>query len=59
MYNKQPVSPPKMRVGKKIEKMAGTDLRPRRPVMPAGKVMGKSAKSAYAKGGMVKGKKSC
>ena len=49
----------KMRVGKKIEKMAGKDNRPRRPVMPAGKVMGKAPKAAYAKGGMVKGKKSC
>ena len=55
----------KMSVGKKLAKMAGTPLRPRKPVMPAGKAMGwaarpaKASKAAYAKGGMVKGKKSC
>jgi hypothetical protein len=49
----------KMSVGKKVAKMAGTPLRPRKAVMPAGKAMGKASKAAYAKGGMVKGKKSC
>ena len=49
----------KMSVGKKLAKMAGTPPRPRKAVMPAGKVMGKASKATYAKGGMVKGKKSC
>ena len=49
----------KMSVGRKLAKMSGTDLRPRRPVMPTGKARGKAPKAAYAKGGMVKGKKSC
>jgi hypothetical protein len=49
----------KMNAGKKIAEMAGK--KPPRPSkgVPAAKMMGKSAKSAYAKGGMVKGKKSC
>jgi hypothetical protein len=51
----------KMNVGKKVAKMAGkmAPPRPRKPVMPAGKAVGKASRAAYAKGGMVKGKKSC
>ena len=50
----------KMSMGKKIAQMAGKKPpRPRKPVMPMGKAVGKASKAAYAKGGMVKGKKSC
>jgi hypothetical protein len=48
----------KMNMGKKIAEMAGKKP-PRPSTMPVAKMRGKSAKSAYAKGGMVKGKKSC